>query len=111
MKGKPQHRAFHLPKRLGSLMVIVAGSALSFQMIRGLASRPGAIAPRRLAPRFGITLPGSVLPPGFPPITRRPVAEPPLFVVENPHDAAFLKAAPEGIDDAMIINPEALQKR
>ena len=106
MKDKARPSAWHLPKRLSSLMVIVAGSALSFQMIRGVTSGPGT-TPTRLASRPVCRLPRSALRPVFPPINRRPVAEPPFFVVENPYDAAFLKPAPERIDDAMIITREA----
>jgi hypothetical protein len=110
MKGKPLRSAFHLPKRLGSLMVLVAGSALTFQMVRGVTSRPGAVAPRPVAPAV-LTFPGLVLQPRIPDLRPQAVANRPFFVVEHPLDEAILKNAPEAIDDSMIIDPLVFRKR
>ena len=108
MKGKSQHLKLRLPKRLSSLMVIVAGSALTFQMVRGVTSRPGAVAPPLVAPRV-FTFPVTVLPPNIPRFTPHAEAESPFFVFEHSDDTAFVKTAPEGIDDTMIIKPEDLE--
>ena len=115
MKGDSYRVNWKLPKRLRSLMIIVAVSALTFQMIRGIANKPAtAPAPARFSVRFAVASQSGDLdgllgrhlaaPPALEPLEARP------FFLDGGHDDAMLKSAPEGIDDAMIHNPQLIRK-
>lgn len=112
MTGKPKHPAWLFPKRLGSLMVIVAVSALAFQMVRGVTPQPATIVTRTSqAARARVRLNSLFSRQSVRPTTANPRAERPFFVVDTLQDGPMLKDAPEGIDDAMILNPQTLPKR
>ena len=97
--GQPARAWLHPPRNLNRLMSVIALSGL---FMAAVAPRPGVPTPTRPRvvpmPPFVWTVPGPV----------RPTAPADPFVVipRGDIDPGFLVAAPEGIDDAMIVSAD-----